>query len=227
MKILIFTLTIISAAFSINAQNKGDELALNNTNSDTQYVLLQSKNNSATEIPSKFLNDILELNFRKLNSPNLIYNTSTSSFNAKVIVVINNINVSQDKLVKSTATEKEILGNQGCRNRTVPVTCEITKSTQSKKIDIEGQVIFYNQNNEVLKIKKIAISNMFKHSSYKMQGNKRALSGKSKSLISKYPNEVPFPTEKEMVLLCTSKLKKRIAKILTDNERLLCVDKPK
>ena len=211
----------ITAIFLVKliAQNNEILIANKGINSKVKTIGIVIENSSSFEIPSSFFIKLYDLNYSKLSTVKSKYKKISTTIETDYLVTITlkSINISPNKQRKKKKIERNVLVNQGCTNRTIPITCTITETLQSKQVLIKGSIVYSDISGKVLMVLPLSCLHKYEYSSFQMEGNKRAVSGRSKSLLKSHPHPKPFPSDKEMLLSSRFNLKKVIAKSLSKN----------
>ena len=205
------------------------------------YVTL--KNYSATKFPEEFEKDLLALDLPRLNSEWVEYHTDLLSedtqFDYLVNINMRSVGVSPDKqfqrdsLVKTTVEDgfeyvkdsrgnvlKDFTGNDVKTTKYANLQCALIQTFQVKECVIAGDVEIKSLNPEkVIKKEPIGATSNFEHVSARAIGDVRALSAEQKNLLKS--TVIEFPTDLDMVIMCSENLKKAIRGFMETNKRYI------
>lgn len=206
-------------------------------------VLVKIKNYSALQFPKEFEQDLLALDLPSLNNSWVEYYTSDldKSINFDYIINVNvkNIVVSPDEqhqidslikrdledgydYVKDTRGNvmKDTAGNDIKVKKYKTVQCALIQTIQSKECIIEGDVEVLTLNPEkVIKKDPIGADSYFEHISARAIGDVNALSERQKRQLGS--KTVIYPSDIEMVIMCSENLKKAIRGIIQQDSRYI------
>ena len=206
-------------------------------------VFVSVQNNSVIKFPKEFEDDLLALDFPRLNSEWVEYYTSDLNANNQydyyVNVNIRNIVVSPDQSVqRDSVIKREIedgfsyvldkkgnvmrdsLGNDIKQKKYKSVQCALVETIQTKVCRIDGDVEVIEMNpNKTLKKDPITAQSNFENISSRALGDVQALNAKqlarTKSAI------VPFPSDIDMIIDCSESLKNAIRGAIQNNRRFI------
>lgn len=206
-------------------------------------VLVKIKNYSALQFPREFEQDLLALDLPSLNNSWVEYYTSDLDKSIKFDYIINvnvkNIAVSPDEqhqidslikrdledgyeYVKDTRGNvmKDTAGNDIKIKKYKTVQCALIQTIQSKECVIEGDVEVLTLNPEkIIKKDPIGADSYFEHISARAIGDVNALSERQKRQLSS--KAVIYPSDIEMVIMCSENLKRAIRGIIQQDSRYI------
>jgi hypothetical protein len=205
------------------------------------YVTLQ--NLSAVNFPEEFEKELLALDLPRLNSDWVEYHTevpgSDTQFDYVVSVNIRTVAVSPDRqferdsLIKARVEDgfdyvkdargnvmKDSLGNDIKTIKYKDLQCALIQTFQMKECVISGDVeIRSTYPEKTIKKDPIGATSNFEHISARAIGDVNALSAEQKKLLQS--NIVEFPTDLDMVIMCSENLKKAIRGFMETNRRYI------
>jgi hypothetical protein len=206
-------------------------------------VFVTIKNYSVLKFPQEFEQDLLALDLPSLNNDWVEYYTSNLDENTHFDYVVN-VNVKTvavspdqqrqiDSLIKRDVDDgfdyvkdvrgnvkKDSLGNDIKIKKYKTVQCALIQTIQSKGCIIEGDVEVVTLNPEkVIKKDPIGAKSGFEHVSARAIGDQLALSERQKKMLSS--QTVPFPTDIDMVIMCSENLKKAIRGCIQQDSRYI------
>ena len=205
------------------------------------YVTL--KNYSPTKFPETFEQERLALDLPRLNSEWVEYHTSIPNndmqFDYLVNVNLKNVAVSPDRqfqrdsLVKATVEDgfeyvkdargnvlKDSLGNDVKVKRYKDLQCALIQTFQVKECVIDGDVEMLSLYPEkTIKKEPIGATSNFEHVSARAIGDVNALTADQKRMLKS--QIIEFPTDLDMVIMCTENLKRAIRGFMEANRRYI------
>ena len=205
------------------------------------YVTL--KNYSATKFPAEFEKELLALDLPRLNSEWVEYHTdllnTDTQFDYLVNINMRSVGVSPDKqfqrdsLVKATVEDgfeyvkdargnvlKDSLGNDIKTKKYANLQCALIQTFQVKECIIQGDVEILALNPEkMVKKEPIGATSNFEHVSARAIGDVKALSADQKKMLQS--TVVEFPTDLDMVIMCSENLKNAIRGFMETNKRYI------
>jgi hypothetical protein len=200
------------------------------------YVTL--KNYSATKFPESFEKELVALDLPRLNSEWVEYyttlpNNDTQMDYLRVVAVSPDKQFQRDSLVKATVEDgfdyvkdargnvlKDSLGNDVKVKRYKDLQCALIQTFQVKECVIEGDVeILSLYPEKTIKKEPLGATSNFEHVSARAIGDVGALSAEQKKLLQS--GIVVFPTDLDMVIMCTENLKRAIRGFMETNRRYI------
>ncbi|MBI5011172.1 MAG: hypothetical protein HZB98_16290, partial [Bacteroidia bacterium] len=229
-------------------QYMGDYPGIDNKIEESKYlgmsrVLVSVQNISIIKFPPEFEQDLLALDLPALNSEWVEYHTvnlnSNTDYDYFVTVNVKNVAVSPDqtiqrdsvvkrdvedgfeyKLDKKGNVMKDTLGNDIRIRKYKTLQCALVETIQSKACRIDGDVEVIQMNpKKVLKKDPIGAQSSFENVSSRAIGDTQALSPELLARTKKQP--VPFPTDLDMVIMCSENLKMAIRGAIQNNRRFI------
>jgi hypothetical protein len=226
----------------------GDYEGIDNKIMESKYqgmsrVFVSVKNSSVLKFPKEFEEDLLALDFPRLNSEwveyytqNLNNDTQYDYFvnvNVKVIAVSPDQTVQRDSVIKRDIEDgfsyvldkkgnvmRDTLGNDIKQKKYKTVQCALVETIQSKECRIDGDVeVIQVYPNKALKKDPIGAQSTFENVSSRALGDIQALN--SKQLERTKTSVVPFPTDIEMIIRCSESLKNAIRGAIETNRRYI------
>jgi len=207
----------------------------------TTFVLLTMKNQSGMIIPAQFEQDILSLSLNDLNGDWTMFHTQEIKgapyhYHAKFNIM--QLVISPERLKETTYEEttrvkdgweyvldangnvaKDSLGNDIKADKYKKLHCRVIEIAQHKSARVSGNLQVYSlETKQLLKQAPVTSDAIFEHFSAKAVGDKRALSKKSKKLLRNRP--LPFPSDADLILTGSDRLKGILKGILHNNRRL-------
>jgi hypothetical protein len=206
-------------------------------------VFVSIQNKSIIKFPKEFEEDLLDLDFPRLNSEWVEYHTEDAGGNTDydyyVNVNIKNIAVSPDQSVqRDSVIKREIedgfsyvldkkgnvmrdsLGNDIKQKKYKTVQCALVETIQTKACRIDGDIEVVEMNpNKILKKDPIGAQSNFENVSSRALGDVQALN--AKQLARTKTAIVPFPTDIEMIIRCSESLKNGIRGAIQSNRRFI------
>lgn len=226
----------------------GDYEGIDNKIQDAQLrgmsrVFVSIQNSSMLKFPKEFEDDLLALDFPRLNSQWVEYYTQNlndnTQFDYYVNVNIKSIWISPDQsqqrdsvikkriqdgftyvLDKKGNVMQDSLGNDIKTPKYKNLQCALVETVQSKKCHIDGDVDVIQMNpNKELKKDPIRAESNFENISSRAVGDIQALN--SNQLERTKTSIVPFPTDIEMVIRCSEPLKRVVRETIQNDRRFI------
>jgi hypothetical protein len=206
-------------------------------------VFVSVQNSSVLKFPKEFEDDLLTLDFPRLNSEWVEYYTQNLNGNTQydyfVNVNIKNVAVSPDQSLETDSVIKrdiedgfsyvldkkgnvmrDSLGNDIKMKKYKTVQCALVQTVQSKTCRIDGDVEVISMNpNKTLSKEPIGAQSNFENISSRALGDTQALN--AKQLERTKTAIVPFPTDVDMIVRCSESLKKAISTAIQSNRRFI------
>lgn len=206
-------------------------------------VIVEVKNLSPIQLPTQVEEDLIAFDTKGLSNDWVEYHfkhlDASVIYDYAVIVKLTNITVSPDG-VKDTDqiftkkiadgfdyvldangnVMKDTAGNDIKLQKFKEIHCTLIESRQFKSVQITGEVEMLNLNPERLMQKEpFGASNTFEHHSARSVGDEAALTEEAFELTQK--EKLPFPSDVEMVLMCTETIKPAIRNAIYANRQLI------
>lgn len=226
----------------------GDYEGIDNKIQDAQLrgmsrVFVSIQNSSMLKFPKEFEDNLLALDFPRLNSQWVEYYTQNlndnTQFDYYVNVNIKSIWVSPDQsqqrdsvikkriqdgftyvLDKKGNVMQDSLGNDIKTPKYKNLQCALVETVQSKTCHIDGDVDVIQMNpNKELKKDPIRAESNFENISSRALGDIKALN--SNQLERTKTSIVPFPTDIEMVIRCSEPLKRAVRETIQNDRRFI------
>jgi hypothetical protein len=226
----------------------GDYNQINDYLEQTRYLgisraLIRINNNSLVNFPAEYDKELLNINVSSLNTDWIEYYTTVLNENMELDYIINvNINtigVSPDQqfeidtLVKKNIEDgfeyvldsrgnvrKDSLGNDMKTPKYKTLQCALIQTIQQKECTIQGVVDFVELRNEqILRTEPIAAVSSFENVSARAIGDVEALNAQQKEMIK--TATAPFPTDFDMIFMCSDALKISIREALQRNRGVI------
>lgn len=236
------------AEFIRAKQYMGDYPGIDNKIEEAKYmgmsrVFVSIQNSSIIKFPPEFEQDLLALDLPALNSEWVEYHTQNlnnkTEYDYFINVNVKNVAVSPDqtvqrdsvvkrqvddgfeyKLDKKGNVMKDSLGNDIKLRKYKTLQCALVETVQSKACRIDGDVEVVQVNpNKVVKKDPIGAQSVFENVSSRAIGDTQALTPELLERTRKQP--VPFPTDIDMVLMCSENLKMAIRGAIQNNRRYI------
>lgn len=206
-------------------------------------VFVSVQNSSVLQFPKEFEDDLLTLDFPRLNSEWVEYYTQNLNGNTQydyfVNVNIKNVAVSPDQSLQTDSVIKrdiedgfsyvldkkgnvmrDSLGNDIKMKKYKTVQCALVQTAQSKTCRIDGDVEVLSTNpNKTLTKDPIGAQSNFENISSRALGDTQALN--AKQLERTKTAIVPFPTDVDMIVRCSESLKKAISTAIQRDRRFI------
>ncbi len=229
-------------------QYMGDYPGIDNKIEEAKYlgmsrVFVSVQNSSIIKFPPEFEQDMLALDLPSLNSEWVEYHTqnlnSDTEYDYFVNVNVKNVAVSPDqtlqkdsvvkrdvddgfeyKLDKKGNVMRDTLGNDIKIRKYKTLQCALVETVQLKACRIDGDVEVIQVNpKKILKKDPIGAQSNFENVSSRAIGDTQALSPELLARTKKQP--VPFPTDIDMVIMCSENLKMAIRGAIQNNRRFI------
>jgi hypothetical protein len=206
-------------------------------------VFVSIQNKSIIKFPKEFEDDLLDLDFPRLNSEWVEYHTENTggntdydyyvNVNIKVIAVSPDQSVQRDSVIKREIEDgfsyvldkkgnvmRDSLGNDIKQKKYKTVQCALVETIQTKACRIDGDIEVVEMNpNKILKKDPIGAQSNFENVSSRALGDVQALN--AKQLARTKTAIVPFPTDLEMIIRCSESLKNAIRGAIQSNRRFI------
>ncbi len=229
-------------------QYMGDYPGIDNKIEEAKYmgmsrVFVSVQNISIIKFPQEFEQDLLALDLPVLNSEwveyhtvNLNNNTEYDYFinvNVKNVAVTPDQTIQKDSVVKRDVDDgfeykldkkgnvmRDSLGNDIKIKKYKTLQCALVETIQLKSCRIDGDVEVIQVNpNKMLKKDPIGAQSDFENISSRAIGDVQALTPELLERTKKQP--VQFPTDLDMVMMCSENLKMAIRGAIQNNKRFI------
>lgn len=226
----------------------GDYEGIDNKIMESKYqgmsrVFVSIQNSSIIKFPKEFEDDLLALDFPRLNSEWVEYYTQNLNgdtkydyfvnVNVKLIAVSPDQTMQRDSVIKRDIEDgftyvldkkgnvmRDTLGNDIKQKKYKTVQCALVETIQTKACRIDGDVEVIQVNpNKALKKDPIGAQSTFENISSRALGDIQALN--AKQLERTKTSIVPFPTDIEMIIRCSESLKNAIRGAIETNRRYI------
>lgn len=206
-------------------------------------VIVLVNNMTVLNLDPQFEQDLLEIDTRGLNSDWVEYHfrdlDEDISYDYTVYVNLEGINVSpdnvqeKDNLVKKTVEDgfdyvldangnvmKDTAGNDIKLPKYKTLQATLIETHQVKSVRIDGNVeIIQNNPKRQLRREPIGAEQIFEYNSARAVGDLEALDDEQLAMIER--QAVPFPTDFEMIFMCTETLKPAIQEGIYRNRQVI------
>ena len=204
----------------------------------TDYIFISIQNKTNKVIPIKLEQDLLNFQTYDLNTfwtiyhgkkqPQINYNYEIELSLREIIISPEQIHekeIYEEKQVKDGwkyaedtegNTIKDSLGKAIKVDKYKTVKSKVNLFTQNKSVQVIGQVIYFNlDNNQIIRSFPLESGFVFEHSYATYSGNINALSRENLDLVKYKP--IPFPSNEQMIYDSGEGLKQQIKNIITSN----------
>lgn len=206
-------------------------------------VIVEVANQSPLQLPPQVEEDLISFDTRGLSSEWVEYHfkhvDEEANYDYAIMVKILSIGVSPDD-VKDTDqifnkkiddgfeyvldangnVMKDTAGNDVKLQKFKDITCTLIESQQFKSVEIRGEVEMLSMQPQMLMQKEpFGAANQFEHSSARSIGDEGALS--DEALKKTQQERIPFPSDVEMVMMCTETVKPAIRNAIYANRQLI------
>lgn len=206
-------------------------------------VIVLVNNMTQLKLDPQFEEDLLEIDNRGLNSDWIEYHfrhlDEDISYDYTIYVNLESIAVSpddtkeEDKLYKKEVEDgfdyvldangnvmKDTAGNDIKIQKFREITCTLVETHQFKSVEIRGEVEILSLNPErLIQQEPFGAANQFEHVSARSIGDEDALT--EEALIKTQQEKIPFPTDVDMVLMCTETIKPAIRNAIYANRQYI------
>lgn len=206
-------------------------------------VLITLQNRSILKFTQEFEEDLLSVNLPAINSEWVEYHTQNLNPDTKydylINVIVKNIAVSPDQtmqrdsvikrnvedgfsyqLDKNGNVMKDTLGNDIKTKKYKSLQCALVETVQSKTCQIDGDIEIVQLNpNRILKKEPMGAQSNFEHVSARAIGDVQALNQTQLNKTKTQP--MMFPSDMEMVFLCSEALKQAINGAIQSNRSFI------
>ncbi len=208
----------------------------------TSYILFEVNNRSAQVLPRNFVDQILAIGKKDLDSEWKAYyfdKKPGETFDYRVVFNVSDVDISPERVhERAYVDEKEIrdgwdyvldakgnvlkdsLGNDVKKPRMVCIRANVIEVYQTKAARLTGRVEVYDaQQNTLLDSRQLGTEILFENYASTYTGDKRALSDDTKRRIGNAPQ--PFPRNEDMLVQAAERLKPDLKKELRSNRVIL------
>ncbi|HOU97475.1 MAG TPA: hypothetical protein PLP65_01385 [Bacteroidales bacterium] len=205
-------------------------------------VAMQFENNTIFKLPADFKDKLFGLEFERLDSKWVRYfpnPDNNDQYHYVIKLNLKSIQILPEKIfvresVKTKKVQdgtevlldnnnnvvKDSLGNPIRVPRMVEVTCKLIETVQQKGSHIEGEVIYFDiDNQKEITHKPLGSDYFFEHSIFVANGDLRALDEETRKKLGQLP--VPFPNDMEMISGAVDIFKKVFSDLLYDNKYII------
>ncbi|HUX95476.1 MAG TPA: hypothetical protein VMV47_07060 [Bacteroidales bacterium] len=229
-------------------QYMGDYPGIDNKIEEAKYlgisrVFVSVQNSSIIKFPQEFEQDLLALDLPALNSEWVEYHTVNLNndteydyfinVNVKNVAVTPDQTVQKDSVVKRDVDDgfeykldkkgnvmKDSLGNDIRIKKYKTLQCALVETIQLKSCRIDGDIEVIQVNpNKMLKKDPIGAQSDFENISSRAIGDMQALTPELLERTKQQP--VQFPTDLDMVMMCSENLKMAIRGAIQNNKRFI------
>jgi hypothetical protein len=220
-----------------------DELIYDARMKGISRVIVEVNNQTPLQLPPMVEEDLISFDTRGLGNEWVEYHFKNVDENAvydyAVLVKLLSIMVSPDGVedkdqifTKNIANGfeyvldangnvmKDTAGNDIKLQKFKEITCTLIETRQFKSVEIRGEVEIQSMNpDRLLQKEPFGASNQFEHSSARSIGDEGALT--EEALLKTQQEKIAFPTDVDMVLMCTETIKPAIRNAIYANRQLI------
>ncbi len=226
----------------------GDYENIDNMIGESKYlgmsrVFVSLQNRSGIQFPQEFEDDLLALDLPRLNSEWVEYHIRDLDpdikFDYYININVRNIAVSPDQTMqRDSVIKKEVedgfsyqldkkgnvmkdsLGNDIKTKKYKTLQCALIETVQSKACNIDGDIEIVQVNpDKMLKKEPLGAQSVFENISARALGDIQALS--ASQLEKTKSQQIPFPSDIEMVIRCSESLKLAIRTAVQSNRNFI------
>ena len=226
----------------------GDFDNIDNLLRESRYMgmsraLVSIENMTSIRLSAEFQDDLLAVNPQELSSEWVEYYTRSLDedvqYDYQVKIILRQMGVSPDQVKETDRLEKKTIedgfhyaidqngnvmkdttGNDIKIIKYKDLSCTVIETGMNKSSHIEGSVEIYQLNPlKLLRKDPIGADSYFEHFSARAIGDLDALSAESLKLVE--TETVPFPSDNEMIMLCSESMKMAIQGITIRNKRFI------
>jgi hypothetical protein len=220
-----------------------DELIFEAHMKGISRVIVEVANQSPLQLPPQVEEDLISFDTRGLSSEWVEYHfkhlDEEANYDYAIMVKIMSIMVSPDE-VKDTDhvynkkiadgfdyvldgngnVMKDTAGNDIKLQKYKDITCTLVETEQFKSVEIRGEVEMLSMEPQMLMHKEpFGAANQFEHASARSIGDEGALT--EEALKKAQQEKIPFPSDVEMVMMCTETVKPAIRNAIYANRQLI------
>lgn len=206
-------------------------------------VIVEVNNLSALQLPAQVEEDLISFDTRGLDNEWVEYHfkhvDENVSYDYAALVKLTSIMVSPDGtkdtdevFTKKVAdgfeyvldsngnVMKDTAGNDIKLEKFKEITCTLIETHQFKDVEIKGEVEILSLDPErLIQQEPFGAANQFEHFSARSIGDEGALT--EEALLMTQQEKIPFPTDVDMVLLCTETIKPAIRNVIYANRQYI------
>jgi len=206
-------------------------------------VIVEVKNLSPLQLPPQVEEDLISFDTRGLSNEWVEYHfmhvDESISYDYAAMVKLTSIMVSPDEtkdvdevytkkiadgfdyvLDKKGNVMKDTAGNDIKLEKFKEINCTLIETHQFKGVEIKGEVEIFSMNPErLIQQEPFGAANRFEHFSARSIGDEGALT--EEALLMTQQEKVPFPSDVDMVLLCTETIKPAIRDVMYANRQYI------
>jgi hypothetical protein len=206
-------------------------------------VIVEVNNQSALQLPPQVEEDLISFDTRGLGNEWVEYHfkhvDENINYDYAALVKLTSIMVSPDetKDVDEVFTKKvsdgfdyvldangnvmkDTAGNDIKLQKFKEITCTLIETQQFKNVEIRGEVEIMSLDPErLIQQEPFGATNLFEHFSARSVGDEGALT--EEALLKTQQEKIPFPTDVEMVLMCTETIKPAIRNAIYANRQFI------
>jgi len=220
-----------------------DELIYDARMKGISRVIVEVNNQTPLQLPAMVEEDLISFDTRGLGNEWVEYNFKHVDDNVvydyAVLVKLLSIAVSpdgvedKDQIFTKNISDgfdyvldangnvmKDTAGNDIKLQRFKEINCTLIETHQFKSVEIKGEVEIQSINpNRLLQKEPFGASNQFEHSSARSIGDEGALT--EEAMLKTQQEKIPFPTDVDMVLMCTETIKPAIRNAIFANRQMI------
>jgi len=206
-------------------------------------VIVEVSNENAIKLPPQVEEDLISFDTKGLDNEWVEYHFKHMDakvvYDYEVLVKLQSIMVSPDEvkdndqvftkkisdgfdyvLDASGNVMKDTAGNDIKLQKFKEITCTLIETQQFKSVEIKGEVEIASMNPQrLIQQEPFGASNTFEHSSARSIGDEGALTEEAFQKTQQV--KVPFPTDVEMVMMCTETIKPAIRNAIYANRQYI------
>lgn len=204
-------------------------------------VFVKLENTSLFNFPPEFIDEVISMNTRRLNSDWVHYffrqSNNQIEYDYLALVKIKKVQVSPDdvrsidRIYKKNIEDgfeyvldargnvkKDTAGNDIKKIKYKALQCALVKTIQHKEARFIGEVEFFELNpvERLIAQKPFGTETVFHHVSARAIGDVRALDAEAKQLLNS--KQIPFPRDEELVFNNAMRIQEAIHRILRSNQ---------
>lgn len=206
-------------------------------------VIVEVRNQSPLQLPPQVEEDLISFDTQGLGNEWVEYHfkhmDDNITYDYEILVKLLSIMVSPDEtkdtdeVFKKKISDgfdyvldangnvmKDTAGNDIKIQKFREITCTLIETQQFKSVEIRGEVEIRSLNPErLLQKEPFGASNQFEHSSARSVGDEGALT--AEALQKTKQEKIPFPSDVEMVMMCTETIKPAIRNAIYANRKYI------